>query len=376
MNTEVCAGRLARLRGLMGGSRLDYLVVGPSADLLYLLGSKQRTSERLALLVVSREGSAYMALPTFEATSLPALPDEVRVETWGESDNPAGLVADLIRSGGGEMPGGKGFTIGVSDRIWAVFLLQLQDELPGAVFVRGASLLSALRQIKTTEEIGLLRQSGAAADEAFSEIVKRPFAGRTEVAIAREIASLLEARGLDVEGLPIVASGPNSASPHHHTGSRVLEKGDMVVLDFGGTLQGYYSDITRMVFVGEGPQAGSEEERVYKLVVAAQESAVKAARPGMTCQDLDSVARDYLSGAGYGQYFTHRLGHGIGLDGHEPPYLVQGNDVPLRGGMAFSIEPGLYLPGKFGVRIEDTVVLHEEGVERLNNASKDIVVVS
>src|SRR5439155_3230209 len=164
-------------------------------------------------------------------------------------------------------------------------------------------------------------------------------------------------------------------SPHHHAGERVIENGDVVVLDFGGTVEGYYSDVTRTVFVGGLPEPGSEQARVYGLVATAQEAAVQAARPGMECEALDAVARDLLTQAGYGEYFTHRLGHGIGLDGHEPPYLVKGNATPLQPGMAFSIEPGLYLPGKFGVRIEDTVALQETGAERLNNAPRGVVVV-
>jgi Xaa-Pro aminopeptidase len=148
------------------------------------------------------------------------------------------------------------------------------------------------------------------------------------------------------------------------------------VLDFGGTLNGYFSDITRTVFVGSLPETDSEEERVYNLVAGAQEAGVRAARPGMTCEALDRVARDLLDVAGYGQYFIHRLGHGIGLDGHEPPYLVQGNATLLEPGMTFSVEPGLYLPGKFGVRIEDTVALREGGAQRLNEATREIVVVS
>jgi Xaa-Pro aminopeptidase len=314
-------------------------------------------------------------LPAFEALSLPDLPEEVQVTTWGESDRPSRIVAGLISSAMGAGPGGAGCTIGVSDRTWSVFLLQLQFELPRAAFTHASTVLSAVRQKKTRDEEELLRMSGAAADDVFREICGRQFAGRTEMQVGREIAGLLEKRGLEVEGHPIVASGPNSASPHHHTGDRVIERHDVVVLDFGGTYEGYYSDITRMVFVGEGPRSGSDEERVYNLVAKAQDAAVMAARPGMTCEALDAVARDIIAQAGFGDYFIHRLGHGIGLDGHEPPYLVKGNATVLQPGMAFSIEPGIYLPERFGVRVEDTVVLHDDGAVRMNNASRAITVV-
>jgi Xaa-Pro aminopeptidase len=237
-------------------------------------------------------------------------------------------------------------------------------------------VLALMRQLKDEREIELLAASSAVTDEVFTAICDRPFVGRSELEVAREITSMLEARGLSVPGLPIVASGPNSASPHHHTGERVIQSGDMLVLDFGGTLHGYYSDITRTVFVGEAPQEDSERLRVYNLVARAQDAAVQTGRPGMTCEQLDSVARDILAEGGYGAFFTHRLGHGIGLDGHEPPYLVQGNGTLLRPGMAFTIEPGLYLPGDFGIRIEDTVILTSDGIRRLNNVSRDVVIVN
>jgi Xaa-Pro aminopeptidase len=376
MDTAVYARRLARARSLLHAQGLDFLLVGPSADMFYLLGAQQRPSERMSVLLLPQEGPAHMVLPAFEAASLPELPPDVQVTTWGESDNPARLVAGLIASSNGGRPGGVECTIGVSDRLWSIFLLHLQAELPRAAFTHGSRVLAALRLLKAPEEVALLKQSGALADEVFGEIITQQFSGRTEKSIAQEIAGLLKARGLEVEGLPIVASGPNSASPHHHSGDRTVQAGDMVVLDFGGTLQGYYSDITRTVFVGHGPEPGSEQLRVYDLVAQAQEAAVRAARPGMACEALDTVARAIISEAGYGEYFNHRLGHGIGLDGHEPPYLVKGNATQLQRGMAFSIEPGVYLPGRFGVRIEDTLALQETGAERLNNAPREITVVS
>lgn len=374
--TEVYGERLERARAAMQDQGLDYMLVGPSADLLYLIGSHQKSSERLALLVVPREGPACMVLPAFEARSLPPLPPAMQVVTWGESDNPARILASMLANGSHSHPGGLECTIGVSDRVWSVFLLQLEAELPRAAFTRAAGVLSALRQVKTPEETTLLRHSGAMADEVFAEISTRRFSGRSEKEIGREIAAMLKERGLEIEGLPIVASGPNSASPHHHTGERAMQPGDVVVLDFGGTADGYYSDITRTVFVGTAPAPDSEEAKVYGLVKEAQEAAVQAARPGMSGEGLDAVARDILDRSGYGEHFIHRLGHGIGLDGHEPPYLVKGNAALLGARMAFSIEPGLYLPGKFGVRIEDVVVLGEGGAERMNNVTREVVVVA
>jgi len=372
----VYAQRLEKVRALMHGHGLDFLLVGPGADLRYLIGAQTRQTERMTLLIVPQDGPANIILPAFEAAALPPLPPELPVTTWGESDNPARIAAHIIASVQNAQPGGINITCGVSDVLWAVFLLRLQAELPRAAFTTAGPVLAAMRQIKDEREIELLAASSSVADEVFTEIVKRPFVGRTEIEVAREIALMLEGGGLVVPGAPIVASGPNSASPHHHTGNRRIENGDVVVLDFGGTLHGYYSDITRTVFVGAAPEEGSERQRVYNAVAQAQEAAVRTGRAGLTCEQLDSVARDVLTSQGLGEYFTHRLGHGIGLDGHEQPYLVQGNRTLLRAGMAFTIEPGAYIPSDFGVRIEDTVVLTQEGVRRLNNVGRDVIVVN
>ena len=376
LDKMVYAKRLEQARQLMHAHALDFLLVGPGADLLYLLGANSRPTERMTLLIISQEGPAHIILPAFEAATLPPLPKEVQVTTWGETDNPARLAARILAATMQSQPGGVHCTCGVADVLWSVFLLRLQAELPRAAFTTAGAVLAAMRQIKDEREIDLLVASSAAADKVFTAICERPFAGRSELAIGRDIEGLLEEGGLLVPGFPIVASGPNSASPHHHTGDRVVERGDVVVLDFGGTLEGYYSDITRTVFVGDAPERGSERLTVYNLVAQAQEAAVRTGRPGITCEKLDSVARDILTEGGYGQYFTHRLGHGIGLDGHEQPYIVQGNRTLLRSGMAATIEPGLYLPGDFGVRIEDTVVVVESGIRRLNEVSRSVVVVN
>ena len=253
--------------------------------------------------------------------------------------------------------------------------MRLQSELPRAGFTPASAVMTQARQVKTAGEIDSLAKAGALADDAFNEMKEQHFIGRQEIDVARQFAKLLEARGLVVGEIPIAASGPNSASPHHNSGERVIQPGDAIVLDFWGTYDGYYADCTRTVWAGSAPAAGSEQERVYRTVAQAQEAGVQSARPGMTCEALDAVARMIITEADYGEYFTHRLGHGIGLDGHEPPYLVQGNDTVLHDGMAFSIEPGIYLPGKFGVRVEDSVALVDGKAMRFNNSDRDIIVV-
>lgn len=365
--------RLNGVRALMHMHGLDFLVVGPSADMVYLTGAHTRPSERLAAFVLPQLGPAYFVTPAFEAASLPTMPDGTQVKTWDETDNPSALAASIIADSLHSGPGGVNCTIGVGERLWSVFLLRLQAELPRASFTPATAVLSAARQIKTADEIAAMQKGGATSDAAFAELVGKQFTGKSELEISSVFAELLKAHGATLGDLPLVASGPNSASPHHHSGERIIQQGDAVVLDFWGTVDDYMFDCTRTVFVGGAPAPGSEEARVYGVVAKAQEAAVQAARPGMTCEALDQVARGIITEAGYGEYFTHRLGHGIGLDGHEAPFIVEGNDTILQDGMSFSIEPGIYLPGKFGVRIEDCVALVDGKAVRLNNADHGII---
>jgi D-alanyl-D-alanine dipeptidase len=227
--------------------------------------------------------------------------------------------------------------------------------------------------IKSEQELGHLRRAGALADAAFVELLEVRFAGRSERSIAEDLNGLLRDQGLLVSGhLPIVASGPNSASPHHLTGEREIHEGDAVVLDFGGTVEKYYADITRTVHVGT---PDDDFRGVYAVVRQAQEAGVQAVSPGVEAQEVDTVTRGVIGAAGYADFFIHRTGHGIGLEGHEEPYIVEGNALTLASGMAFSVEPGVYLPGRFGVRIEDIVAVTNDGVERLNQASLELAVV-
>jgi Xaa-Pro aminopeptidase len=344
--------------------------------MIYLTGARLRPSERLGAFVLPQEGPPHFVVPGFEAASLPALPAGTHVHTWGESESPAHLIASIIAGGLTSAPGGANCTIGIAERLWSVFLLRLQAELPRAAFTPATVVLSGARQIKDPEEIGRMQEAGAHADKAFADLVMIPFIDRSEIEVSHDYAQILEDHGLSVPDLPIVASGPNGASPHHHAGGRIIEPGDAIVLDFSGTWQDYGFDCTRTVFAGDPPAPDSEEARVYAIVAQAQEAGVQAAEPGLECQALDTVARDIITKAGYGQYFTHRLGHGIGLDIHEPPYLVQGNSTPLQNGMVFSVEPGIYIPGRFGVRIEDLVAIVDNKAVRLNNSDHVIVTVN
>jgi Xaa-Pro aminopeptidase len=247
----------------------------------------------------------------------------------------------------------------------------LQTAVPGADWTSSNDVMRALRMSKDAYEIERLTEVSRLTDEAWGEFVEGgPISGLTETQTMARLAELTKAKGLG-EIWGICASGPNAASPHHHTGDRVIQEGDSVIFDWGGILDGYHSDITRTVFIG----APSEEQRkVYEIVMRANQATFDATKPGVPCEDLDKAARDVITAAGYGPAFLHRVGHGLGLDVHEEPYLVGGNKMPLAVGMCFSDEPGIYLEGKFGVRIEDAVICTDTGAKRLNEASREITV--
>ncbi|MDF2498417.1 MAG: putative dipeptidase, partial [Arthrobacter koreensis] len=273
---------------------------------------------------------------------------------WTDGSDPYAAAASLL---------GRDGRYAISDSAWAMHLLGLQDHVPGASYVSMTTALPMLRAIKDADEIDRLAAAGAAADLAYEEIVKVQFAGRSENDVGAELARLLRRFGHSQVDFTVVGSGPNGANPHHEIGPRIIEEGDMVVLDFGGLKDGYGSDTTRTVHVGE-PTA--KEREVHGVVRRAQQAAFEAVRPGVECQEIDRVARAVITEAGYGEYFIHRVGHGIGLTTHEPPYMVEGETQILEPGMCFSIEPGIYLPGQFGVRIEDIVTVVPDGGRRLN----------
>ena len=261
----------------------------------------------------------------------------------------------------------------MTDRTWASHLLALERAGPERSFVAAGEALPLLRAVKDPDEIERLRVVAHAADGAFADVISLPFAGRAEAEVAAELDRLLREHGHERVDFTIVGSGPNAASSHHEPGERRIEPGDAVVMDFGGMRDDYCSDITRTVFVGEPTD---EEREVYAIVRAAQQAAFDAVRPGVAAQDVDRAARAVITDAGYGERFVHRTGHGIGLEVHEPPYIVEGNATPLEPGMTFSDEPGIYLEGRFGVRIEDQVAVTAEGAERLNDATRELTIVA
>ena len=354
--------------------RGDALLVGVGADLRWLTGYAPRESERLTMLVLAASGRPLLVVPRLELVPAEGSPAAsaglVDVLPWEEDDDPVERVVDAL-------PAGSRDALFVSDRLWAAFLLRLQAVLPGASYSLASEVLRELRMVKDSEEVALLREAAAAADRAMTAIAGGRLVGRSEADVAREVRERLVDEGHDEAEFAIVASGPNSASPHHEPSERTISAGEPLVLDIGGTVSGYGSDITRTIWVtggGSGPDA--EYGRLYEVLQRAQATATRAVRAGVPCESIDRAARDVIEDAGYGHAFVHRTGHGIGLEGHEEPYLVAGNGEPLREGHAFSVEPGVYLEDRYGARIEDIVVCRADGPDVLNAAPRDLLVVT
>ncbi|MGH2462637.1 MAG: M24 family metallopeptidase [Candidatus Limnocylindria bacterium] len=360
--------RLAAAAAESGARGMDALLVTPSSDYLYLLGYNAPPLERLTCLIVRPAGGATLVLPHLEEPlarhELGALVDGVDLVRWEETDDPFAIVGDHLRGAG---------RVAVQDQMWARFVLRLRAALDGAELVEAGPAINALRRRKSPEEIERLQAAAAAADRAMDAVTAERLSGRTEADVSAHIRDLLRDAGHDSADWAIVASGPNAASPHHTPGDRVIQGGDAIVLDIGGTANGYASDTTRTAFIGVPPE---EFQDLYAVLQEAQAAACDAVKPGIAARDVDRVAREIITEAGYGALFTHRTGHGIGLETHEEPYLVESNPDPLREGDAFSVEPGIYVEGRWGARIEDIVVCTAAGGERLNKSSRDLRIVA
>ncbi|HEX3290587.1 MAG TPA: aminopeptidase P family protein [Gaiella sp.] len=365
--TEEYAARMERAVSRAAEAGLTGVLVTPGPDLVYFTGYEPTAiTERITMLVLQESRGPAMIVPVFEradaasATGSTAL----ALSDWQDGSDPYAATAALLD------PQGR---YAISDSAWAMHVLGLQAALPDSSYVSMTSALPMLRAVKDADELERLASAGAAVDASFEQILGVPFAGRREIDVAADLARLLRENGHSAVEFTVVGSGPNGANPHHHSGERVIEEGDMVVLDFGGTRDGYESDTTRTVHVGEPTD---EEREVYEVVRRAQQTAFEAVRPGVECQEIDRAARRVIADAGHGERFTHRTGHGIGLSTHEPPYLVEGEAHVLQPGMCFSIEPGVYLAGRFGVRIEDIVTVTEAGGRRLNDTDRELQIVA
>ena len=366
-DVSVHRDRLDRAAAAAASRGVDVLLITPSHDYAYLLGYAAPAMERLTCLIVPAEGPPSLVLPRLEEPlarhRLGELASELEILAWDETDDPVRLVQSLV---------GSARRVAVQDQMWARFALRLRAALDPAELVPAGSAMGELRRVKNAEEIDRLRTVAAAADQAMLAITGERLSGRTEAEVSRHIRDLLIDAGHDDAGFAIVASGPNSASPHHEPGDRTIGAGDAIVLDIGGVRAGYASDTSRTAFVGDPPP---DFASLFAVLGQAQAAACDAVRPGVPAAEIDAVARGIITEAGYGEAFLHRTGHGIGMETHEEPYIVASNPEPLVAGNAFSIEPGIYIRDTWGARIEDIVICTDTGGERLNTTSTELFLV-
>ena len=363
--------RLDRARALMGARGVDVLMLSVGADLPYFCGYEAMPLERLTMLVVPRDGAATLVVPRLEAPRVTERPDVFGIRPWDETEDPVAIVAGLAAAAG---------TAAVGDQMWSRFLVELMEAMPSVSWRRASEVTAPIRSVKDISEIERLRAAGAAVDRIATRLQQGEIelVGRTEAEVSAELGRQILAEGHDRVNFAIVAAGPNAASPHHEPGNHLIGAGEIVLCDFGGTMVGedgvgYCSDITRCAYTGEPP---AEFNELYDVLFAAQAAAVAAAVVGTAAQDVDRTARSLIAAAGYGEFFIHRTGHGIGTEAHEDPYIVEGNPEPLVAGNAFSVEPGIYVPGRWGARLEDIVAASPTGPDPLNRADHRLAVVA
>ena len=355
----------------MAEQGVDVLMLSVGADLPYFCGYEAMPLERLTMLVVPRDAAATLVVPRMEAPRVTERPDVFGVRSWDETEDPVAIVAGLA---------GAAAVAAVGDQMWSRFLVELMTVMPDAVWRRGSDVTAPIRSVKTADEIERLRAAGAAVDRIAGRLQRGEIelVGRTEAEVSTELGRQIVAEGHDRVNFAIVAAGANAASPHHEAGQHVISEGEVVLCDFGGTMVGddgvgYCSDITRCVYTGEPPR---EFVELYDVLFEAQAAGVAAVAVGTPAQDVDRAARSLIAAAGYGEYFVHRTGHGIGTEAHEDPYIVEGNDQPLAAGNAFSVEPGIYVPGRWGARLEDIVAASPAGPDPLNRADHRLAVLA
>ena len=367
----VTIDRVRAARDLAAAGGIDLLVLTPGSDLRYLTGYHAHAMERLTALAVPRQGEPFLVVPRLEAPMVGASPAaalDLELLAWDELDDPFALLAREAEGRLGVRPS----RVAVGSRTWAEHALGVQRALPGSALELAAPVVDRLRMVKTPAEVEELALVGAAIDRVHARMGEWLRVGRTEAEVGAGIGAAILEEGHVAVDFTIVGSGPNGASPHHELSGRTVQAGDVVVVDIGGmSATGYRSDCTRTYVVGGSPEASVAEW--YGVLRTAQETATAAVRPGVTAEEIDATARRVIDDAGWGEHFIHRTGHGIGLDTHEAPYVVAGNAIPLEPGMAFSVEPGIYLAGRCGARIEDIVVCTDDGVRLLNEGPRELV---
>jgi Xaa-Pro aminopeptidase len=363
------AERLSRARNAMAEQGVDALLLSVGADLPYFCGYEAMPLERLTMLVVPAEADATLVIPALESPRVVERPDVFSLRPWGETEDPIAIVDELL---------GGATVAAVGDQTWSRFTVDLLAARPALQLRRASTITSPIRAVKTADEIERLRAAGAAVDRIAGRLQRGEIelVGRTEAAVSAELGRQILDEGHHRVNFAIVAAGANAASPHHEPGERVIGPDEVVLCDFGGTWigedgVGYCSDITRCVWTGTPDPAFVD---LYDVLFSAQERQVAAAAAGIEAQEVDRIGRALIAEAGYGEYFVHRTGHGIGVEAHEDPYIVEGNAEPLLAGNAFSIEPGIYVPGRWGARLEDIVVCGADGPDPMNRADHHLAV--
>ncbi len=359
--------RIERIKEVMREKGIDCLALSAGADLAYLTGYVGMPLERITLFVLGAYAPPTMIVPSLEVPRVFTEGGIFQLRAWADHENMMTVCANAIRAAAPPNP-----TVAINNTMRADHVLGLQHEMRFSRFVNADKVLRDLRVIKSAAEVHLLKDAAAAIDSVVGQLGELDWVGRTEKDMATDISSRILTVGHENVEFVIVGSGENGASPHHEPGDRTIARGDVVVVDIGGSKDGYCSDTTRCVAIGT---PSDQVQQAYAALRSAQEAAVAAVRPGVTCSEIDAVARGALNESGYGKHFIHRTGHGIGLEVHEEPYLVAGNDEALVAGMCFSVEPGIYVDGQFGLRLEDIVAVTETGVESLNTTPHDLIVV-
>jgi Xaa-Pro aminopeptidase len=371
MPSSVHAERLAAAAAVTRSAGIDALLITPGADLRYLIGYDALPLERLTCLILPSSGEPTLLVPRLEAPAARASGAEssVTITSHEETDDAFALAATFVADSLGRAPQ----TVAVADRMWAEQVMRFREAMRGTEQTTAGVVLRPLRMRKRPDEVDALRRAGQAIDRVHQRMGEWLRPGRTEAEVGHDIADAILAEGHAVVNFVIVGSGPNGASPHHQLSDRTIETGDPVVVDIGGSMpDGYCSDCTR-TYVADGTPP-SEFADYYAVLLDAQRASCASVGPGVSAQDVDAAAREVITAAGYGELFIHRTGHGIGLEEHEDPYIVAGNDTALEPGMCFSIEPGIYSAGRHGARIEDIVVVTDDGVERLDTIDRELVV--
>ncbi len=348
---------------------IDYLFVGSGTDMGYICDYTCNPNERLRLFILPVDGKPSFITPAFEAPRFKLGNINVFFDLipWEETEDPMNLVADLVNPK-------KASKIALDDKHWGMFTVKYLKKLPKSEFVSAEPVLGEMRLHKDVAEIGYLKQLGNALDKVWKAALELDYSGRKESELAPDLLEIKKQFfkppvGLSPLGEHRPMSGINSSSAHGGGLDRTIQKGDPIYWEIGrGQCQGYIGDKTRSAQVAPFTE---EYRRVYEVVKTAQQTAFEAIRPGRTCESIDSAGRRVIEKAGYGEYFTHRIGHGLGLDVHEPPYMVRGNKRKLQPGMVFSVEPGIYLPGKWGIRIENIVYVTEDGAESFFSSDRE-----